>query len=209
MPNYPQQLLILMGCMLVSVILGELHVLFSNLLLPLVECVCPFPHDLHDQELRNPISDSGAFCIILGDTMPSVLNSLLPSSISSTGFFKLMLSRDFLICLFTLSISYPLSLYRDIEKLSRASALALIRFVGIILCDVKGANVFEISMCIILLVVAVHGPTLDSTYKGPSQDKFTVVQSGIPSAIGVISFAYVCHHNTCAYIIKYQPFHAN
>jgi sodium-coupled neutral amino acid transporter 11 len=55
------------------------------------------------------------------------------------------------------------------------------------------------SMVIILLVVAIHGPQLDDEFKGPSSEMWSIVKPGIPSAIGVISFAYVCHHNSRAF----------
>jgi sodium-coupled neutral amino acid transporter 11 len=68
-----------------------------------------------------------AFSIILGDTLPNVLVALIPSSWADMELFRLVFSRQAVIIFFTLSISYPLSLYRDIEKLSRASGLALVR----------------------------------------------------------------------------------
>lgn len=68
-----------------------------------------------------------AFCVILGDTIPHVLASILPED--PGAFVKFIISRQFVIIALTLGISYPLSLYRDIEKLSKASALALVRSV--------------------------------------------------------------------------------
>jgi len=66
-----------------------------------------------------------AFCVIIGDTIPRVLLSLVgPDASPVVSFF---ISRPVVTTILTLSISYPLSLYRDIEKLSHASALALIR----------------------------------------------------------------------------------
>ena len=63
--------------------------------------------------------------------------------LASTGFGSFVFSRQLVISTFsqvrnvqadiscevvcTLGFSYPLSLYRDIEKLSKASALALVR----------------------------------------------------------------------------------
>lgn len=65
-----------------------------------------------------------AFCVILGDTIPRVLVAVLPSH--PGAFVELLISRSFVITFLTLAVSYPLSLYRDIEKLSKASALALV-----------------------------------------------------------------------------------
>lgn len=51
-------------------------------------------------------------------------------------------------------------------------------------------------MVVILLSVAIKGPRLPPDQRGDPAYRFTVVDSGIASAIGVISFAFVCHHNT-------------
>jgi solute carrier family 38 (sodium-coupled neutral amino acid transporter), member 11 len=68
-----------------------------------------------------------AFCVILGDTIPHVLVAILPASATEYSFISFLISRQFVITFLTLAVSYPLSLYRDIEKLSKASALALVR----------------------------------------------------------------------------------
>lgn len=54
-----------------------------------------------------------AFCIIIGDTIPRVLGALFPS-LHETPVLWLLTDRRAIIVLFTLGISYPLSLYRDI-----------------------------------------------------------------------------------------------
>lgn len=54
-----------------------------------------------------------AFCIIIGDTIPRVLMALFPS-LHSVPVIGLLTDRRAIIVLFTLGISYPLSLYRDI-----------------------------------------------------------------------------------------------
>ncbi len=69
-------------------------------------------------------------------------------------------------------ISYPLSLYRDIHKLSRASGFALV------------------GMLIIVISVLIEGPHVTPDLKGDPSQRFTIVGSGIFQAIGVISFAF-------------------
>lgn len=65
-----------------------------------------------------------AFEIILGDTLPHVVQAVVPATDNSiVNFFT---SRTFIVIALTMGVSYPLSLYRDIEKLSKASALALV-----------------------------------------------------------------------------------
>ncbi|GAA5839324.1 hypothetical protein JCM3766R1_004800 [Sporobolomyces carnicolor] len=117
-----------------------------------------------------------AFCVILGDTIPRVLQSVIGEE--ANGFVKFLASRQVVTFLLTVGISYPLSLYRDIEKLSHASALALV------------------SMVVIVVSVAVRGPGVADSLKGDSDMRWTVLESGFFEAIGVISFAFVCHHNS-------------
>ncbi|GAA98148.1 uncharacterized protein L969DRAFT_93241 [Mixia osmundae IAM 14324] len=118
-----------------------------------------------------------AFGVILGDTIPHVLVSLFPA-LARTRLFGFLFSRQFVIAFFTSAISYPLSLYRDIHKLARASALALV------------------SMLIILLTVSWRGSIIDPALRGNPEQRFTVLESGVFESIGVISFAFVCHHNS-------------
>jgi sodium-coupled neutral amino acid transporter 11 len=87
-------------------------------------------------------------------------------------------NRQFIIALCTICVSYPLSLYRDIHKLSRASGLALI------------------GMLIIVTSVLVEGPQVTPELRGDPKKRFTFIQPGFFQAIGVISFAFVCHHNS-------------
>lgn len=117
-----------------------------------------------------------AFCIIVGDTIPHVMAAVFPS-LPNTPFLWLLTNRRAVIIIFILGISYPLSLYRDIAKLAKASALALI------------------SMLIILVTVITQGAQVDSDYKGSLKGSL-FIRRGVFQAIGVISFAFVCHHNS-------------
>lgn len=51
------------------------------------------------------------------------------------------------------------------------------------------------SMGIIIVTVLIEGPSLPAELKG-TETPFTIIDSGFFEAVGVISFAYVCHHNT-------------
>ncbi|KAF8135721.1 amino acid transporter [Boletus edulis] len=118
-----------------------------------------------------------AFGIIIGDTIPHVVRSLFPTIYKIPVLF-LFANRQFIIALCTVCVSYPLSLHRDIHKLSRASGLALI------------------GMLIIVTSVLVEGPHADPELKGDPSKRLTFVGPGVFQAIGVISFAFVCHHNS-------------
>jgi sodium-coupled neutral amino acid transporter 11 len=58
-----------------------------------------------------------AFCVIVGDTIPKVMDSLFPS-LSDMSFLWLLTDRRAVMILLILGISFPLSLYRDIAKAS-------------------------------------------------------------------------------------------
>ena len=78
-----------------------------------------------------------------------------------------------------MAISYPLSLHRNIEKLSKASAVALL------------------SMVFIILAVIVRGPAMPPELKGDPSLRLTIVHpSNLIRSVSVISFAFVCHHNS-------------
>lgn len=56
-----------------------------------------------------------AFCVIVGDTIPRVMDALFPS-LANMSFLWLLTSRRAVMVMLILGISYPLSLYRDIAK---------------------------------------------------------------------------------------------
>ncbi|KAH8107930.1 amino acid transporter [Cristinia sonorae] len=118
-----------------------------------------------------------AFGIIIGDTIPHVIRSIFPH-LSEVPVLFLFTKRQFIIALCTICVSYPLSLYRDIHKLSRASGLALI------------------GMLIIVTSVLIEGQQVTSDLKGDPSKRYSLIGPGLFQAIGVISFAFVCHHNS-------------
>ncbi|AOA70266.1 uncharacterized protein PAS_chr4_0318 [Komagataella phaffii GS115] len=121
---------------------------------------------------------SMAFCVIIGDTIPHVIRSVFKSAIQSNRFLDFLLSRNSIIILTTCFISYPLALNRDISKLSKASGLALV------------------SMLVIVIIVLARGPVVSSELKGSMSLKNWFFDIGMFQGISVISFALVCHHNT-------------
>ncbi|KAI0268713.1 amino acid transporter [Gloeopeniophorella convolvens] len=118
-----------------------------------------------------------AFGIIIGDTIPHVVRSIFPT-LPTIPVLSLLADRQFVIALCTIGVSYPLSLYRNIHKLSIASGLALV------------------GMIIIVTSVIFEGPLVSPLLKGDPSKRFSIVEPGIFQAIGVISFAFVCHHNS-------------
>jgi sodium-coupled neutral amino acid transporter 11 len=112
-----------------------------------------------------------AFGIIIGDTLPQVFRSVFPT-LTTIPILKLFANRQFVIAFCTVCFSYPLSLYRDIHKLARASGLALV------------------GMLIIVFAVLIEGPHVPPVLKGSQEGKYSIFAPGIFQAIGVISFAF-------------------
>ncbi|KLJ06017.1 hypothetical protein EMPG_10542 [Blastomyces silverae] len=110
-----------------------------------------------------------AFCIIVGDTIPHVFASIFPS-LKDTPFLWLLTDRRAVIVLFVLGISYPLSLYRDIAKLAKASTLALV------------------SMLVIVVTVIVEGIQVPADLRGDPLHLNFWQGNGFFQAVGVISF---------------------
>ncbi|ORX49259.1 hypothetical protein BCR36DRAFT_412780 [Piromyces finnis] len=116
-----------------------------------------------------------AYSIIVGDTISTVLAQY----ISPTFFaYSILTSRNFIICLTTFLIILPLSLNRDISKLSKTSFLSLL------------------GIMIITISVIYEGIKVPKELKGDPNQRITFIHKDIFQCIGVISFAFVCHHNS-------------
>lgn len=119
---------------------------------------------------------SMAFCVIIGDTIPHVLAAVFPG-LKNIPVLSLLTRRNPVILLFVMGISYPLSLNRNITALAKASMLALV------------------SMFVITLTVIIRGPALTPEDAHMTTPLLTI-NSGFFQAVSVISFAFVCHHNS-------------
>lgn len=125
-----------------------------------------------------------AFCIIVGDTIPHVLSALFPS-LQDMPFLWLLTDRRFVIMLFVLGISYPLSLYRDIAK---------VKSFHIMYCEdtnalqlAKASTLALISMVVIVFTVITQGFRVPPESRGDFKG-LIFVNSGFFQAVGVISF---------------------
>lgn len=110
-----------------------------------------------------------AFGVIVGDTIPHVLVAIWPS-LGSVPVVGLLTDRRVAIAVFVMGVSYPLTLYRDIAKLAKASTLALI------------------GMLVIVSTVLIQGFFVPSESRGSFSTPLLTVNGGIFQAIGVISF---------------------
>ncbi|KAJ1338205.1 solute carrier family 38 (sodium-coupled neutral amino acid transporter) member 11 [Microdochium nivale] len=118
-----------------------------------------------------------AFCVIVGDSIPQVFRAIWPG-LHDMPVFWLLGNRQFVIALFVLGVSYPLTLYRDITKLAKASTMALI------------------SMTVIVFTVVVQSAFAPAESRGSFSTPLLTINTGFMQAVGVISFAFVCHHNS-------------
>ncbi|RYO81207.1 hypothetical protein DL763_008653 [Monosporascus cannonballus] len=118
-----------------------------------------------------------AFAVIVGDSIPYVFRAIWPE-LRGVPVLGLLADRRAVIVIFVVGVSYPLTLYRDIAKLAKASTLALT------------------SMVVILATVIVQSVLAPPEARGSFSTPLLTVNSGIFQAVGVISFAFVCHHNS-------------
>jgi len=126
-----------------------------------------------------------AFCIIIGDTIPHVVQALFPS-LSRTPFLWLFTDRRAIIVIFVLLISYPLSLYRDIAKV--CESICYVRALTLtVLKLAKASTLALVSMLVIVVTVISQGTRIPASLRGNLRGSL-FINSGIFQAIGVISF---------------------
>lgn len=112
-----------------------------------------------------------AYQVIIGDTLPSVFSHILSEN---NILYSFLTSRYSMIFFCTLFISLPLSLFRDLSKLSRASFVSLI------------------AMLFIITAVVIRGPMQTSEYTGDFRVRYNFINVGVVEAIGIISFGNYC-----------------
>ncbi|KAF9138623.1 hypothetical protein BGX30_008941 [Mortierella sp. GBA39] len=118
-----------------------------------------------------------AYTVIVGDTLPHVLQALIPG-IEDWPVLGFLARRSFVIIFCTTLISFPLSLYRDISKLAKTSAVAMVALV------------------VIIIAVLIEGPRAPMEMRGDPDAVWSFARPELFQSIGVISFAFVCHHNS-------------
>lgn len=130
-----------------------------------------------------------AFCIIVGDTIPHVFAALFPS-LRNMSFLWLLTDRRAVIVLFVLSVSYPLSLYRDIAKVI-VGLLRITEYQLMALQLAKASALALVSMVVIVVTVITQGFRVPSESRGDIKN-IVIVNSGFFQAVGVISFGKSC-----------------
>ena len=110
-----------------------------------------------------------AYMVIVADNMPKVMDQLFGPTL-------LLGNRSFLLTILTVFVMYPLSCYRNITKLASTSMVSLV------------------AVLMLVLVVAIEAPMYATTETKPT--KMSFLHPEVFQAIGVIAFAFVCHHNS-------------
>ncbi|XP_060034249.1 putative sodium-coupled neutral amino acid transporter 11 [Erinaceus europaeus] len=112
-----------------------------------------------------------SYNIIIGDTLSKVFQRI-PGVDPENPF----IGRRFIIVLSTVVFTLPLSLYRDITKLGKIS------FISTLLTT------------LILGIVIARTVSLSSSIP-KTEDAWVIAKPSAIQAIGVMSFAFICHHN--------------
>ncbi|XP_040331174.1 putative sodium-coupled neutral amino acid transporter 11 isoform X2 [Herpailurus yagouaroundi] len=112
-----------------------------------------------------------SYNIITGDTLSKVFQR-----IPGVDPANLFIGRHFLIVLSTAAFTLPLSLYRDIAKLGKISLLS------------------TVLTTLILGIVMARVVSL-SPYIPKTEDAWVFAKPNAIQAVGVMSFAFICHHN--------------
>lgn len=95
--------------------------------------------------------------------------------------------------LLILGISFPLSLYRDISKVASLPSKRMHTLIRLQLAKASGFAL--VSMTVIIVTVVTQSFRVPAEARGQLRGSL-IIRSGIFESIGVIAFAFVCHHNS-------------
>uniref|UniRef100_A0A146LLI3 Putative sodium-coupled neutral amino acid transporter 11 n=3 Tax=Lygus hesperus TaxID=30085 RepID=A0A146LLI3_LYGHE len=112
-----------------------------------------------------------SYNVVVGDTVTKVLIrvfNLYPSSIFAR--------RDYVVAMATIFVTIPLCLLKDMAKLAKASFFSLVFIIFIL------AAIFARFISL--------APFIPST-----RESWAVYNWGVVPAIGIMAFAFMCHHN--------------
>ncbi|KAK5603023.1 hypothetical protein CRENBAI_014520 [Crenichthys baileyi] len=113
-----------------------------------------------------------SYNITTGDTLTKVFQR-----IPGVGPDHILAERHFVILLSTFMFTLPLSLYRNIERLGKVSFLSMVLTLIILI--------------FVMIRAATLGPQIVPTENAWAFAKWNAIQ-----AVGVMSFAFICHHNS-------------
>ncbi|XP_044004839.1 putative sodium-coupled neutral amino acid transporter 11 isoform X2 [Aphidius gifuensis] len=113
-----------------------------------------------------------SYNVVVGDTVTKVL--LRVTGMSPDNIFG---RREFVILFATFCITIPLCLYKNVARLAKISFLSLV--------------------CVGFILLAIFIRMNNMTEILPSKDDWSFVSiRGVVPSIGIMAFAFMCHHNT-------------
>ncbi|XP_045468250.1 putative sodium-coupled neutral amino acid transporter 11 [Harmonia axyridis] len=113
-----------------------------------------------------------SYNVVVGDTVTKVLIRL--TGMSTTSLFA---KRQVIVLLANLLITIPLCLYRNVSKLAKISFFSLV--------------------CIAFILFSILVRMGEMSHRVPHhQASWTFFNNDIVPAIGIMAFAFMCHHNT-------------
>ncbi|XP_077583932.1 putative sodium-coupled neutral amino acid transporter 11 [Stigmatopora nigra] len=113
-----------------------------------------------------------SYNITTGDTLTKVFQR-----IPGVGPDHIFADRRFVIVITTVLCTLPLSLFRNIGKLGKVSLLSMVLTV------------------VILIIVIIRAATLGPQIS-PTEDAWVFGKWNAVQAVGIMSFAFICHHNS-------------
>ncbi|XP_012691798.2 putative sodium-coupled neutral amino acid transporter 11 [Clupea harengus] len=113
-----------------------------------------------------------SYNIIAGDTLTKVF-----LRIPGVGPESMFADRHFVILATTILFTLPLSLYRDIAKLGKVSLISMVLTFAILIT--------------VIIRAATLGPQIP-----PTEEPWAFARWNAIQAVGVMSFAFICHHNS-------------
>lgn len=117
-----------------------------------------------------------SYNVVVGDTVTKVL--IRVTGIDDSSFFWFLVKREMVIFLSTILITVPLCLYKNVARLAKISFLSLV-CVGFI-----------------LLAIFIRMDTMSSLVPTGEHSWRFANFPGIIPAVGIMAFAFMCHHNT-------------
>uniref|UniRef100_A0A8W7P3J9 Putative sodium-coupled neutral amino acid transporter 11 n=1 Tax=Anopheles coluzzii TaxID=1518534 RepID=A0A8W7P3J9_ANOCL len=114
-----------------------------------------------------------SYNVVVGDTLSKVLVRFVPAWGSSMG-----MVRFGVVLVVTIFVVIPLCLYKNVSRLAKASFLSL--------------------ACVVLILMAVVYRLLSGDYSvvPNTPESWRFAHSDLIPAVGIMAFAFMCHHNT-------------
>ncbi|XP_028603252.2 putative sodium-coupled neutral amino acid transporter 11 isoform X1 [Podarcis muralis] len=114
-----------------------------------------------------------SYNIITGDTLTKVFQRI-PGAVDQDN---LLIGRHVIILCVTIIFTLPLSLFRNISKLGKVSLVSLI-------------------LTVLILVFGIIRAITFSAQVTQTENPWVFAKPNAAQAIGVMSFAFICHHNS-------------